>query len=293
MTLVIGHAGDDIGFLVADTLISYPSGTAYNPREPALDRFHGLKIQILSPVVAVALAGDVENAMVSIRTLREEILSSGVASIADRLAELRRKNALLGKPCPDFLVLWVADDGSKRLARVCDSGISFCQRAYIGDSVEYQNFRRLCMDYNGPRSRNVQQKDGSIQDVIVTEGEKEFDQVSDAMERLTHQRRSMTVGAICGCVVRVVDARISGKLEYLQSVESSISIEEGEAGFSLLAANAKEPRGIGLYFRRWHAGLLFIVGDSTPCRREQAPTIRDFVALAHKKYGMNLDGGFW
>jgi len=108
-----------------------------------------------------------------------------------------------------------------------------------------------------------------------------------------HQRRSATVGAICGCMVRVVDARISKRLEYLQSCETSISPEEGEAGYSLLAADARDPRGIGLYFRRWQTGLLFIVCDSVHCRKERASTIHEFVALARDKYGLFLTGGMW
>jgi hypothetical protein len=63
MSLVVGFASDEMGFLVADTLISYPFGNSYNPRAPELEKFHRLKIQILTPTVAVAFAGDVECAM--------------------------------------------------------------------------------------------------------------------------------------------------------------------------------------------------------------------------------------
>ena len=148
--------------------------------------------------------------------------------------------------------------------------------------------------YAGPENRLIQNADGTFSDTPqpVTEGEKEFDQVSDAMEKLTHQRRSETVGAICGCVIRVVDARISGKLEYMQSVEASVYPWEGHAGFSLLAANTGT-RGVGIYYLGWHAGLLFIVGDSITCRKEAAATIEQFVEVARSKYGLNLEGGMW
>jgi hypothetical protein len=194
---------------------------------------------------------------------------------------------------PDFLLLCITPDGLKRLSVISDAGISNRNRAYIGDQAEYENFRRLFKNYEGPLCRQIQRSDGSVDQIAVIDGEKEFDQTSDAMERLVHQRRSATVGAISGCIVRVVDARISKNLEYLQSVEASLSPEEGEAGISLLAANAKDPRGIGIYFRRWQAGLLFIVCDSVPCRKERASTIHEFVALAREKYGLFLTGGMW
>ena len=293
MTLVVGYADGEIGFLVADTLVSYPSGRTYEPRQPALEEFHCLKIQIISPEVAIALAGDIDLGMTCIRALRKEVASIPVESVCSRLHGLRGAHAASGKEAPDFLVLWIEKSGSKRLTRVSDSGVLDCSRGYIGDPAEHRNFRAVYADYRGPSCREVQQSDGAVVKKPVTAGEMEFDQVSDAMEHLTHQRQSSTVGAICGCVVRVVDARISGKLEYMQRIETSNSAEEGKAGYSLLAANATEPRGIGLYFLGWHAGLVFIVGDSVSCRREDANTLDTFVSLAQEKYGLTLEGGRW
>jgi len=293
MSLVVGFASHEIGFLVADTLISYPFGDSYNPREPELEKFHRLKIQIVTPTIAVAFAGDVECAMEIIRALRDDLASLPVASVAEQLWNLRHRRAGDSKTLPDFLLLCITPDGAKRLSLISDAGVSNQKRAYIGDQTEYQNFRRLWKDYEGPLYRQIKRSDGRVDQIAVTDSEKEFDQTSDAMERLVHQRRSTTVGAVCGCIVRVVEARISKHLKYLQSVEASISPEEGEAGFSLLAANAKDPRGIGVYFRRWQAGLLFIVCDSVPCRKERASTIDEFVALARDKYGLFLTGGMW
>ena len=64
MTLILGHASSDIGFLVADTLLSF-TNARYDPRNPLIEKFHALKIQILSSDVAVAFAGDVELALSS------------------------------------------------------------------------------------------------------------------------------------------------------------------------------------------------------------------------------------
>jgi hypothetical protein len=211
MSLVVGFGSEEIGFLVADTLISYANGAPYNPREPELEKFHGLKIQIVTPEIAVAFAGNVEHAMETIAALRSDLTSSLVPSVAERLWELRQRAAIDGENLPDFLLLWIVSNGTKRLAHISDRGISYQTRAYIGDQSEYQNFRRLWKDYEGPLYRQVQRGDGGIDQLSVTDGEKEFDQISNAMERLTHQRSSATVGAICGCAVRVVDTRLSKK----------------------------------------------------------------------------------
>lgn len=294
MSLIYGFASDDIGFMVADTLFSYPAAS-YDPRQPTIEKFHGLKIQILTSDVAVAFGGDVQTALTIITALHRELLACRNLSVPDRLVELRSSlttDDRLTSDC-EFLVLWIADNRKKRLARISNNRISYCQRAYIGDPAEYRNLRALWKPDEGPKMRRVQGLDGHFENVMVTEGEREFDQASNAMEKLTHQRRSATVNAICGCVIRVVDARISGNLEYMQSVESSLSPEEGEAGFSLLASNVEPRRGVGIYFRRWHAGLIFMVCDSVPSRKEEAPTIQDFVMLARLKYGLSLEGGVW
>ena len=86
---------------------------------------------------------------------------------------------------------------------------------------------------------------------------------------------------------RVANARISGKLEYLQSHEASISPEEGRAGFSILASNTGA-RGIGIYYPRGKIGFLFIVGSSEDCRTERAETVKQFVEDANVKHGLNL-----
>jgi len=296
MTLILGHASPDIGFLVADTLLSFPNAR-YDPRDPVIEKFHALKIHILNSDVAVAFAGDVESSLAIIRHLHQDLAADPMICVPERLLNLHREVAARNTGAVrvncEFLALLLTSE-EKKLVRVTNGQMYDVQRAYIGDADEYANLRSLMHPYAGPESRFVQNADGTFSNTPqpVTNGEKEFDQVSDAMEKLTHQRRSETVGAICGCVTRVVDARISGKLEYMQSVEVSIYPWEGHAGFSLLAANTGS-RGVGIYYLGWHAGLLFIVGDSVTCRKEAAATIEQFVEVARSKYGVNLEGGTW
>lgn len=288
MTLIVGYADSEIGFLVGDTLLSFPV-EQFNPRNPLLEKFHALKVQILTPDVAVAFAGDVGFSLSVLRQLKEELIVTPRLNVPQRLLEIvgpLQRNS-------DFLVLLITAEKTKKLFRVAEGCIDVVQRAYIGDSNEYVNFRNLMTSYAGPQIRCCQNSDGSWFYLTVTEGEKEFDLVSDAMERLTHQRRSETVGAICGCVTRVVDARISGKLEYMQSVEASVSPAEGHGGFSLLAANVGAVRGIGLYYRGWQAGLIFITGDLNNCHKLVAATIGEFIELARSNYGLILEGGTW
>lgn len=284
-------------FLVGDTLLSYPV-EQYNPREPLIEKFHALKIQILNPEVAVAFAGNVQHSLSILKRLSEELIVAPQLNIPQRLLELHcdytNQNGS-HQNNSDFLVLLITPENTKKLARIADGSIDFVQRAYIGDSAEYVNFRNLTEPYSSPTFRHIQNNDGDDGNLnlLVTDGEKEFSQVSDAMERLTHKRRSETVGAICGCVTRVVDARISGKLEYMQCVEASVSPAEGNGGFSLLASNVGAIRGIGLYYRGWQAGLIFIVSDEVSCRKLMASTIGEFIELAHNQYGLNLEGGTW
>jgi hypothetical protein len=149
--------------------------------------------------------------------------------------------------------------------------------------------------YDPPKMQRVQQPDGTFRTVplVVSDGAREFMEISQALEDLTGQRargrQQSSVGAICGCVVRVLNARVSGKLEYLQSFESSIFPWEGRSGFSLLASNS-DVRGIAIYYRSGKMGFLFIVGDSEYCRKEYAETLDKFVEMAGMRYGLTLTG---
>ena len=296
MTLIVGCADNDVGFLVGDTLINYPI-EQYNPRDPLIEKFHALKIQIVSPDVAIGFAGDVEPSLTMIKQLHDDLTADPDLCVPERLLELNqnlaKQHGSFQQGC-EFLALLITPEKMKKLARITESGIEYVQRAYIGDSAEYYNFNKLRTPYRGPEIRRIQNPDGSWEATqFVTDGEKEFNEVSDAMEALTHQRRSETVGAICGCVTRVVDARISGKLEYMQCIEASVSPAEGHGGFSLLASNVAPTRGIALYYRGWKAGLVFIAADLVCCRKVTAPTIGEFIEVARREYGLNLEGGTW
>jgi len=164
--------------------------------------------------------------------------------------------------------------------------------AYIGDAAEYKRMKQLQRPRSAPAMRHVQQPDGtfSVVPLVQSEGEIQFEEISAAMEALTHRRQSESVGAIAGCVTRVVDARISWELEYLQSVEVSVTPWEGNSGFSLLASNSGT-RGIGIYYRSGKMGFLFVVGDREPCHKEAAETIKQFIEVARARHGLNLVGG--
>jgi hypothetical protein len=149
--------------------------------------------------------------------------------------------------------------------------------------------------HHPPKTQQVQQPDGTFRTVplITSDGEREFAELSDAMERLTGERKSNAVGAIGNLVTRVVDARISGKLEYLQLGEASISPAEGDSGFSYLVSNSNT-RGIAIYYKSGKMGFLFVVGDSEqPCRQESAETLSQFIETAKAKYGLDLSGVTW
>jgi hypothetical protein len=168
--------------------------------------------------------------------------------------------------------------------------------AHIGDTEEWNRFLQLKKEYSGATERHTIDENGRVvQSDPVTNGEKEFSIVSDAMEALCWEcvsRKEPTVGAISGCVVRVVDARISGQLEYLQTVEASHFPWEPSGGFTVMASNEPE-RGIGIYFRVGQRGFILPVSGQPPCVASTAATLEAFVDEALSKFGMNLTGGGW
>jgi hypothetical protein len=293
MTLVVGHASKEIGFLVADSLI-LPNAPELAPKGPVAGELHGLKIQVVHPTTAIAFAtsNDVDATLALISDFAasrndfgdspEKFFQAYQATSAQQ--ESNRLDS-------EFLILQIQRDGTKRLAHVSAQGFSYRERAYIGDSAEYSKLKNLTTPGRGPKTRTIIEPDGSSRVVAVTIGESEFDDVSDAMERLVH-RRAGSVGGISGCTIRVVDARISKELEYLQAVEASLSPWEGYSGYSLLASNS-DARGVGVYYRSGKVGFVMRVGDQEYVRRVPAETIKDFVARAKAQYEMNLTGGSW
>ena len=152
----------------------------------------------------------------------------------------------------------------------------------------------LRSSYTPPKLRQVQLPDGSfkMEPLVVSESEISFEQDSRAMESLTSLRKSSSVGAISGIVTRVVDARISKSFEYMQSVESGVSMEEGYSGYSLLASN-RAPYGVGLYFRSGQVGFIFVSADRRYCQKEKADNLKTFIQIGKEKYGLFLEGGTW
>jgi len=148
--------------------------------------------------------------------------------------------------------------------------------------------------YGGPATRRVVDS-GAAEEIPVTEGEKEFDIVSDAMEEISRDtvgRKHTSVGAISGCVIRVVDARISRQLEYMQAVEVSNFPWEPQGGFTVLAANT-DNRGVGIFFRAGRRGFILPTCGETPCIASYASDLTAFIEEAKDKLGMTLIGGTW
>jgi hypothetical protein len=296
MTLIVAAATPDIGFFVSDTLVSTLIHIKGNPTGPVNGEFHALKVQILSPHTAVAFATSnaVDTALGLIAQIQDALNADPELRVADLIFEAYKKSIEASEeqetPDCEFLVLTLGSDG-KKLARISNEAITYPERAYIGDANEYKKLMELRKPYVPPQTQHVQQPDGTfkVAPLIVSAGEIEFQEISLAMEALVNQRLSQSVGAIAGCIVRVVDAKISKEIEYLQSGEVGISPEEGQFGFSVLASNTGT-RGIGIYYRNGKIGFIMKVGDRDFCRVEREPTIQSFIETAKSKYGLELTG---
>ncbi|MET4217084.1 hypothetical protein ACVWWG_003670 [Bradyrhizobium sp. LB7.2] len=287
MTLVVGYAGTDNCFMVGDTLLSHEHFALKGDVGPVNGEFHSLKIQILTSELAIGLAGNFDAAYSAVAALKLAISADPTLHPTEWLAS---KNILDA----DFLVL---KNGAKKELFVIESGnVRQAVNGHIGDPEEWNRFLQLKKDYNGASERHTIDENGKVvRSNPVTSGEKEFAVVSDAMEALCWDcvgRKEPTVGAISGCVVRIVDARISGQLEYLQAVEASHFPWEPSGGFTVLASNEPE-RGIGIYFRVGQRGFILSVGAQPPCVASTAETLKAFVDEARSNFGMKLTGGGW
>jgi hypothetical protein len=248
---------------------------------------HVLKIHIISPDAAVGFTtDDVSRALDSIHKLQQQLRGDPNLNACSWLYD----HIAIGT---EFLVLTLCGR-NKSLGHVTEKGVTYRERGYIGDAEAYREVSNLRRPRSSPQFRTVLNDHGSVETVVpITAVEREFDEISDAMEEFTHRRNSQTVGAIIGCVTRVVDARLSGKLEYLQAVQAGISPWEGLNGYTLLASNTGDVRGIGLYFRNGKYGFIFVAADTSFCHKEYAPTVAKFIEMAHRRYGLRLEGGTW
>jgi len=116
MTLVVGYADENIGFLVADSLLT-PAMPHMVGQGPVAGEFHGLKIQIVDPNIAIAFAaGDSRSALDVIHSLKFEEKNE---DIAYRLLEdYRRAHSKTPFDC-EFLILQIKE-GQKN-ACSCDT----------------------------------------------------------------------------------------------------------------------------------------------------------------------------
>jgi hypothetical protein len=294
MTLIVGYADADIGFLVADSLLTPVIASNFG-KGPVVGKLHGLKIQIIHPDVAIAYASgnDADAALGLIRNLAAKIDSEQMADVSECLFDTYKKvistAPVAAVPDCEFLVLQIKPSG-KELTHVTEKEALRCTRAYIGDPTDYKKMMGLRKPYEPPKMQSIQQADGTFVDqpLISSAGENEFMEISDAMVALVHQRRG-SVGAIAGCVIRVIDARISKKLEYLQEAEASEGPAEGSSGFSLLASNSGV-RGVGIYYPKGKLGFMLFVSDIEYVRKESAATIEEFIEIGARKYGLELTG---
>jgi hypothetical protein len=292
MTLVVAHADSDIGFMIADTLLSSPAPLRGEQR-PVNGASHALKIHILSGRVAIAFAGDPGLACGLIAEVKADIDTAPELDIPQRLYHRyqQRADVIRGARSADFLVLRLAADEKSLNKVTLESGVQRIVRGYIGDPDGYRELMGLVGPYTGPTCQNIQQADGSFstENFEPTNGEQWFVRASDALESLCHRRSVETVGAIADAITRVVDARISGELEYMQAVCAGRSPEEGCTGYTLLAAN-DNMRAMAIYFYAGKLGFVFLPGDPAGCRRLSADSDVRFIEAARTQYGIDLTG---
>ncbi|MFL9895890.1 hypothetical protein [Paraburkholderia sp. RL17-381-BIF-C] len=292
MTLVIGHATKEIGFLIADTLLSSPVPLK-GDEGPFNGVSHTLKIHILSGRLAVAFAGDPSLACDVIAELKAETEANQDFDVPQRLFEKYRQRAteILEAKRSDFLILRLLDDGPRLDKVTLEDGVRNAERAYIGDAEGYRQLTGLLGAYAGPKIRMVQQPNGSFitEPFEPMDGEQWFAIATEALEALCHKKSVQTVGAVTDAITRVVNARISGELEYLQAVYVGRSIEEGLTGYTLLAANTGT-RATAIYFYAGKVGFVFLPGDPAGCRRLVADSDVQFIDAARQQYGIELTG---
>jgi hypothetical protein len=286
MTLILAGITDDLGYLVADTLVT-PELMVKGLEGPVNGDDHALKIHILNDgLTAVAFAGNLQTATASINAVVVELEAKPDLDIPAYLVGCLRDDP---SKC-DFIVLDITP-GRRGLTLIEDGRARDVQRAFIGLVAERQEVEGLRLPYDPPKWQTIVDADGSArtEPLQLDAGEIEFCELSSAMERRVQTNKDdRDIGAIAGCVVRVAEARISRKLEYLQVSETSITPWEGRSGFSFLASN-RGVRGMAVYYEGGKFGFVMKAGDSQSCRLERAQSKDEFVALAASKFGLNLE----
>lgn len=142
MTLVVAHADQDIGFMVADTLLS-SSVAMRGEARPVNGTAHTLKIHVLSGQVAVAFAGDPDLACELIAQIKTDVQAGETHDIPQRLLQRYAVRATQDARRADFLVLRLLE-GYKALDKVTlEDGIQRATRAYIRDAEGYRELTKL------------------------------------------------------------------------------------------------------------------------------------------------------
>jgi hypothetical protein len=293
MTLIVGYANEEIGFLVGETLLTPLVEVKGNPVGPVNGEFHGLKIQIVDDNNAIAFASSnaADVALSLIAETTQELQTNPQLDVVAEMAERYAASIADAKGEPpdcEFLVLKIEGE-RKRLAHITEGVAKYVERAYIGDPAQYSKLLQLKKPYVSPTNRTAVHPDGTttIEPVNDSKGLVEFMETGLALQGLVEQRRNDGVGAIAGNIIRVVDAKLSRKLEYLQTHEASITQAEGAAGYSLLASNSGR-RGIGIYYVAGKLGFVMIAGDAETCRRLPAESLDNFKQLAKDQFGLDL-----
>ena len=276
MTYIVARASPDIAFMISDTLLT-PLFPIKGQEGPVNGQYHALKVQIVNENVAIGFStsDNVDVCIEIINSVREALLQNGELNVPNAILETYRKLRGQRHPYPDceFLVIELA--ATKKLSHVTSDTVRICERAYIGDPKAHQRASRLRKTFYPPKTQFVQQPDGSLREVAVTMSDAEIDyrETSDAVDALVSERRVAGVGAIGGYTLVVVNARISGKFEYMQSVERGRTPEEGVVGYALLAAN-EGPRGVAIYYDGGRFGYVLPVGDASLCYKERANSVQ-------------------
>jgi hypothetical protein len=286
----------EIGFMIPDTLIT-PLFPIKGQDGPVNGQYHALKVQVLDGDTAVGFAtsNDADVCMKIIAATQEALAKDAALDVPSKIFEEYHAQAEGKEPHPDceFLVLKLSTEG-KKLAHVTWNEVRSCERAHIGDPAAHKRASELQVKYEPPKTESVQQSNGSFKEVPVVASDAEIDYIEtrNTVDAVVNEWRTAGIGAIGGHTVVVVDARLSKKLEYMQSVYRGRTAEEGVVGYSLLADNQGQ-RGIALYFDGGCFGYILPVGDPNYCYKHDAATLADFIALAKGRYNLALTGGTW
>lgn len=292
MSLILAEVSSEFGWFVGDTLLS---GLPYDNPNTINGDSHALKIHILNEKVCIALAGKYDLGLCAIHQIVLDLEKHPQPSLylinkfCSDYQELCFKKKYDLEAC-EFLVMIILPS-ENILAKVVKGTASMCQKAYIGDSVFYRKLQGKRKPYIPPAYRSVQQPDGSFveEPFMCPDIEKNFVEITDAMEAISRRAIESTVGVIGNNVVRVGINR-QNVFEYFQFVERGVSIEEGEFGNTLLSSTSPK-HGVGIYYFKGY-GYLFIAGDYEGCRKITAASLDGFIAIA-RQYSLELVGGTW